>query len=114
MNIYKLNRLIVIEKRTTSMDAIGNEIREWNTHYKCHATISNLSGTEHNQDGQKIPRETLYFIVRGCNAVKAMNTADYRIIFDSKIYDIKFIDKNNIERGYIKIDTEVAQNGNKD
>lgn len=88
----RLDKRIVIQKHTVTIDTEGNHVQEWNDYYSCHAAVNGVSGREYWQARQQHEENVTNFKVRFCEALKALNTVDYRIVFGGRVYNIEHID----------------------
>lgn len=103
MNIALLNVKITVQKNTVTVDKIGNHKNEWMDYYSCYATVSNESPSENTAAGTVVDNSKIDFTVRYCKAVSAIDSAGYRVIYDSEIYNILGIDHKNFKKKSIKL-----------
>lgn len=88
-------RKIVVQKRTVTEDAIGNQIETWDDWKTLKAEKTGLWGQEYYAAKMLNEQDTIVFTVRYVAFIEEMNTVDYRIMFEGKAYDIKNIDRIN-------------------
>lgn len=89
------NRVIEIEH----IDA--NEV--WRPYCTARAYVNGLFGSEYWAARQANAENTVTFEVRYCRGVAAINPAEYRIVFDGKVYDIQNVDNPQFSNRIIKI-----------
>lgn len=94
---------IIIQKLVISQDGVGNEEEKWINYKKTYAYVNNLSGSEYWEAAAVHQENTVEFIFRYNRLFEKMNTAEYRLIFRKRIYDIKFIDNIQFQNKTIKI-----------
>ena len=109
MKVALLNEKILIQKAVVTADQIGNRKSEWEDYFSCFATISNEGGDEQLEAGQNIDKVNISFTVRWCNAVSAMDSTGFRIIFHDKIFDILAIDHMNYKKKSLKFRCQKAR-----
>ena len=102
MDIALLNVSIIFQKNAAVVDAIGNHKNEWTDFYSCSATAGGESGTETVNAGTTADNVDISFTVRYCQAVQAVNSTEYRILFRDEIYNILSIDHMNYKRKSVK------------
>lgn len=90
--IESLRERIHIQKSAAEKDKNGNRILKWSDFYTCAAYANNLSSEEYWAAAQVNAQTDMYFVVRYCSELKALDTDHYRIIFRDEIYNITFID----------------------
>lgn len=99
MNIGDLKHRITIQQFTTTVNNNGFEVEDWINYKTIWASISNLHGREYFQAAAVQAEKTIKFTVRYNQNI---NT-DMRIVFNSKNYDIKFIDNIKYENKFMEI-----------
>lgn len=99
MNIGDLKHRITIQQFTTTVNENGFEVEDWTNYKTIWASISNLHGREYFQAAAVQAEKTVKFTVRYNQNI---NT-DMRIVFNSKNYDIKFIDNIKYENKFMEI-----------
>lgn len=85
-------RTIVIQKKIDGYDGIGNPVEIWSSWQSLKAEKTELYGKEYYAAATVGQEETSVFTVRYVAFLNALNTVEYRIIYDGKAYDIKHID----------------------
>ena len=88
---------ITIERNASGADERGNAVDEWEEYYSCRAYANNLFGSEYYAARQVGAEQTLKLTVRYTERLSGISTADYRLIFRGKVYDIEFIDNVRYE-----------------
>ncbi len=106
MKIGQWRERILIQKNMVIKDKTGNQKNIWEDYYTCCAYVNNLSGKEYWEAAQLNQEASLYFIVRYCKELKAVNSILYRIIFGETIYNIMFVDFMQYQKKTIKIRAE--------
>lgn len=71
------------------------DTEEWMIYYNTHANINKTGGNEYVNASTNISSSTYNFKIRYCDKIKDVlfNTEIYRIIYDTRCYDIKNIDR---------------------
>lgn len=116
MNIYRLDKKIEIQKRTSDTDTIGNIDNEWTEYYTCHASTSSFSSREEEKNAEVIQVISCKFTVRSCELVNALfnHEQDYRIEWDDRVWNIKSVDPvENNHKWYVVLECERGVNGHK-
>ena len=106
--IETLRERILIQKSVAEKDKNGNHILKWSDFYNCAAYANNLSGEEYWAAAQVNAQTDMYFVVRYCSELKALDTDHYRIIFRDEIYNITFIDNFQYTNKTLKIRVKKA------
>ena len=88
MNIAGLRVRITIQKNETVVDRIGNHTSAWVDYFTCWATAvtSGLSTSEKEEAGHTVE-------VRHSSETAAVNSKQYRILLQGRIYNILNIDE---------------------
>lgn len=92
VDIGKMNKRIMIQKQTVTIDAEGNHTSVWQDYFSCYAAINGVSQRDYWNARQQHEENTVTFRMRCCSALKLLNTVDYRIVCSGLIYDITGID----------------------
>lgn len=85
-------RLIVIQKRTLILDDERNQVELWGPWKTLKAEKTQLYGTEYYAAATMGEEQTVVFTVRKLDCLTEVNTADYRLTYDGRAYDIKQVD----------------------
>lgn len=88
----RMDRRIIIHKRTESDDEIGNQINVWTDFHKCWASVNGVSGREYWQARQQNEEQIVSFKIRYCHKLSELNSYDYRILYNGETYNIQYID----------------------
>jgi SPP1 family predicted phage head-tail adaptor len=108
MRTEELKRKITFQKLTTSTNENGFEIEEWQDYKTVWSAVSNLSGREYYQAAAIQAEKTVKFTIRYLDSI----TADMRILFKDKQYNINSIDNVKYKNKYIEIKAlEVESSG---
>lgn len=100
---------ITIQKSTLGNDSAGNHVLSWEDYYTCYAYVNNLSGKEYWEAAQVNAQKDLYFIIRYCSEVSAMDTEHYRILFRGQVYNITFLDNVKYQNKTLKVRASLAK-----
>lgn len=100
---------ITIQKSTLGNDSTGNHVLSWEDYYTCWAYVNNLSGKEYWEAAQVNAQKDIYFIIRYCSEVVAMDTEHYRILFRGQVYNITFLDNVKYQNRTLKIRASLAK-----
>ncbi len=92
MDIALLNKRVSFQKSVIHTDEIGNHSNSWEDYYTCSSTISEESGDEERDAGQKNYTDTLSVTVRYCRKSSAITPSEYRVTIDGIPYDITSVD----------------------
>ena len=95
MDIAGLRVRITIQKNETVVDAIGNHTPVWEDFFTCWATatMSGKSAEETDNAGHTQEADRLDITVRWSSETVAVNSKQYRVLLDGRIYDILGIDE---------------------
>lgn len=85
-------RTIVIQKKIDGYDGIGNPVEIWSNWRTLKAEKTELFGQEYYAAAAVGQEQTTIFIVPYISFIDAMNTVEYRLLYDGKAYDLKHID----------------------
>ncbi len=85
-------RTIVIQKKIDGYDGIGNPVEIWSNWRTLKAEKTELFGQEYYAAAAVGQEQTTIFTVPYVSFIDAINTVEYRLLYDSKAYDIKHID----------------------
>lgn len=71
------------------------DTEKWGDYYPTHANINKASGKEYFNVSSNISSSTYNFKVRYCEKLKELlfNTEIYRVVYESRCYDIKNADR---------------------
>lgn len=101
--IHEMRERITIQKSYGTTDKNGNHLLEWRDYYLCAAYVNNLSGKEYWAAAQVNAQTDIYFIVRYCSEIKAINSEKYRIVFREQLYNITFVDNVQYANKTVKL-----------
>ena len=109
MNIAGLRVRIKIQKNATVTDKYGNHKSTWTDYFTCWATAVTTSrlSEETNNAATIQERNLMDFTVRYSSETAAVNSKEYRIILDDRIYNIKTIDEMGFKKNSRKIHAEL-------
>lgn len=85
-------RTIVIQKKIDGYDAIGNTVEIWSNWRTLKAEKTELFGQEYYAAAAVGQEQTTIFTVPYVSFIDAINTVEYRLLYDGKAYDLKHID----------------------
>ena len=109
MDVALLNRKIIVQKNSVTVDAIGNHLNEWVDFYSCYATIGGESPNESTSAGTVGDNTKADFTVRGCKAVSEITPDDFRVFYADEIYNILGIDHQNFKKKSVKLKCQKAR-----
>ena len=95
MDIGGLNTRITIQKNRTVVDRFKNHTSAWTDYFSCWATCvkSGQSLEETQEAGHTQEADRVDITVRWCSETAAVNSKQYRVLLDGRIYDILGIDE---------------------
>ena len=106
MEIGTMRERITIQKSAVKIDNIGNHTAEWTDFYSCWAYVNNLSGREYWEAAQVNEQTSLYFLIRWCERLSALDTVNYRVRFRNEMYNITFVDNVQYRNKILKLRAE--------
>ena len=94
MNIAGLRVRITIQKNETVVDKYGNHTSSWSDYFTCWATavMSGKSAEETQNAGYTQESDRLDITVRWSSETAAVNSKQYRVLLNGRIYNILGID----------------------
>ena len=94
MKIAGLRVRITIQRNTAVTDQNGNHTSAWTDYFSCWATCvkSGQSLEETQEAGHTQEADRVDITVRWCSETAAVNSKQYRVLLDGRIYDILGID----------------------
>ena len=99
MEIGDLKHRIILQKFTTLVNENGFEVEAWEDYKTVWAAVSNLYGKEYYQAAAIQAEKTVKFTIRFLDSI----TADMRILFEDKQYNITSIDNIKYANKFIEI-----------
>ena len=111
MNIAGLRVRITIQKNETVVDKYGNHKSAWTDYFTCWATAltSGLSASEKETAGHTTDADKLDITVRHSSETAAVNSKEYRVLLEGRIYNILSIDEMGFKRNSRKLHTELVE-----
>jgi len=111
MDIGALRVRITIQKNETVVDKYGNHKAVWTDHFSCWATAvtSGLSTKEEESAGHTVEADRLDITVRWSSETAAVNSKQYRVMLNGRIYNILSIDEMGFKRHSRKLHTELTE-----
>lgn len=104
MEIGKLNKRITIEiLENVPNEKTGFDDEKWIECKTVWASVNNLFGKEFWSAKAIESENTIEFIIRWTRELNILNSKKYRILWNSKIFNITFIDNIKYENKWIKI-----------
>ena len=106
-----LNVRITFQKSAVRKDKFQNHISGWEDYFTCWATAaaSGKSADETHHAGTTQEAELLDFTVRYCSETAAVNSKEYRILLNGRIYNITSIDEMGFRKNSRKFHTELRE-----
>ena len=83
---------IEIQEYTETTDEIGNSISEWTTLFKPWAEVNCVGGKEYYAAAEVNSENDMTFKIRYSKKLSDKLTSEIRIVYNSKIYDVKHIE----------------------
>ena len=108
----ELNQRIKFQRQAVQVDAIGNHINTWEDYFTCWAyvaTSSRLSSAEKDEAAQTLEQDKLEFTVRYCPETSEIRSAECRIIFREREYDIDRIENTDFRQQWLKFSAHLAR-----
>ena len=111
MDIGALRTRITIQKNETAVDQYRNHSSVWKDWFSCWATAvaSGKSAEETQNAATTQEADRLDFTVRWCSETAVVNTKQYRVLLDGRIYDIRSIDEMEFGKRGRKLHTELVE-----
>ena len=111
MNIAGMRVRIIIQKNETVTDQHRNHMSAWTDFFSCWATaVSSGKSSEETQNaGSTQEDDRIDFTVRYSSETAAVNTKEYRILLNGRIYDITSIDEMGFKKNSRKFHTEMVE-----
>ena len=103
MDAGAYGKLIKIQKLSTTHDEIGNPEEKWMEWKEAYAYVNGLSGSEYWEAAATHQQDTVEFIFRWHPFFNKMDTRNFRLIFEGKIFDIYLIDNLKYKNQTVKI-----------
>ena len=99
----KLDKIIQIEMYSTVQNENGFDEEHWKPFKKAFASINNLYGKEFWNAKAVQSEKTVEFTLRYDKHLEILDSKNYRILYNKKVYDIQFIDNKKYENTWLKI-----------
>ena len=111
MNIAGMRVRIIIQKNETVTDQYRNHVSAWTDFFSCWATaVSSGKSSEETQNaGSTQEDDRIDFTVRYSSETAAVNTKEYRILLNGRIYDITSVDEMGFKKNSRKFHTELVE-----
>ena len=111
MNIAGMRVRITIQKNETVIDKYGNRKSEWADYFTCWASASkgNAKADETEAAGHTEEEDRLIFTVRWSSETDAVNSKNYRILLNGRIYNIVSVDDMGFRRKGKKFTAELVE-----
>lgn len=111
MDIAGLRTRITIQKNTTRRDKYRNHISEWADYFSCWATCmaSGKSADETTHAAHTQEADLLDITVRYSSETAAVNSKEYRILVNGRIYDITSIDEMGFKKNSRKFHARLRE-----
>ena len=103
MNAGAYNRLITIQHHTRTKDSEGFTTEAWTDYYTNYAYVNKLSGSEFWAAAETASQSTIRFEMRYHPALDAVNTKDYRLVFNGHTFNITNVDNVQFRNETVKI-----------
>ena len=111
MNIAGLRVRITIQKNTTTVDRIGNHTSAWKDYFSCWATaVASGKSAEETQNASTTQEaDRLDITVRWSSETAEVNSKQYRVLLNGRIYNILNIDDMGFKRNSRKLHTQLVE-----
>jgi len=111
MNISGLRVRITIQRNETVIDEYKNHKSAWTDYYACWATAtaSGKSAEETEEAGHTQEADRLDITVRWSSETAEVNSKQYRILLDGRIYNILGIDEMGFRKNSRKFHTILTE-----
>ena len=111
MNIAGFRVRITIQKNKAMTDQYGNHKSVWQDYFTCWATAvtSGLSSKEEETAGHTVEADRLDITVRWSSETAAVDSKQYRVLLNGRIYNILSIDEMGFKRNSRKLHTELTE-----
>lgn len=103
VKVGDLNKRITIQRYTTIQNKNGFDIEDWEDYKTVWASANNLFGKEFYAAKATNEEKTVEFVVRYSKEVETLNSKEYRIFWNSKTFNIIFIDNIKYANKWLKI-----------
>ena len=109
MNIAGMNVRIMIQRNETVTDRYGNHKSVWTDYFPCWATAATSGRQSDETEKAAVTQEknAVDFTVRHSPEIAAVNSKEYRIILDHRVYNIRSIDEMGFKKNSRKFHTEL-------
>lgn len=108
MSTVKLDKRISFVSDTVSYDKDGFPIKTEEVYFSCWSNIKRLSFKEYYGSATDNSILVDSFRVRKCKIVEAMDSKQYKIRYNNRLYNIIYINPD-LEEGYIDFKGEVVE-----
>lgn len=80
--------------KSIKIEKLNTETEEWEKYFSGYAEVNKASGREYFNAGTNITQNTFNFVTHYMNKLNDIrfNTSQYRIIYESKVFDIINVD----------------------
>lgn len=102
MNPGELRHRITI-KKLKKIKVNGFDDVKWEDYKTVWAGVNNLFGKEYWEAKAIQSENTIEFVIRFSKDVGILNSKEYRIVFNNKIYNITFVDNIKYQNKWLKI-----------
>ena len=96
-------KIIIQKKDGSTKDAIGNPVVAYVDDKSFYAYANGLSGREYWEAAQVQGENTVDFTVRWHPYFDQINTKEYRLVMDNKVFNIRTIDNIQYKNETVKI-----------
>lgn len=103
MDPGKLNKRITIQQYTTTQNKNGFDVPDWIEYKTVWSSVNNLWGKEFYAAKAINAENTVEFVVRYSKELDKINSKEYRIFWNDRVFNITFIDNIKYENRWLKI-----------
>lgn len=100
-NVYNMDKKITIQKQISRTGEWNQTVSEYIDYTTAWASINSLFGKEYWEAKQVNAENTVNITIRYQKILKDIDTREYRIVWDSKIYNIIHIDNPYFKNEYL-------------
>ena len=111
MNVSGLNVRVTIQKSVAKKDKYRNRLSVWEDYFTCWAAAmaNGRDADETENAGHTEEADRLDITVRWCTETAAVDSKQYRIILNGRIYNITGIDEMGFRRNSRKFHARLAE-----
>lgn len=109
MNIAALRVRVTLQKNETVTDQYGNHCSAWTDRFSCWATAITGGGGETSAAAHTEEGDRLDLTVRWSTETAAVNSKEYRVLLNGRVYNITGIDEMGFRKNSRKLHCELSE-----